>query len=134
MGAPRTRGLAAGVLTLVLALGAAVPAAALGGAAAPTVRTLGHRDSANLRAPVHATIVISNFMFHPMRIVVAPGERIVVVNKDSVVHTLTAINGRFTTGDIPVHGRRVVVAPRKKGTYHYFCKIHQFMTGTIVVR
>lgn len=134
MRAPQRRGLATTVLTVVLALGAAVPAAALGGAAAPTVRTLGHRDSSSLRAPVHATIVISNFMFHPMRIVVAPGERIVVVNKDSVVHTLTAINGRFTTGDIPVHGRRVVVAPRKKGTYHYFCKIHQFMTGTIVVR
>jgi plastocyanin len=127
------RALAATAATLALALGAAVPAAALGGAPAPSVHAIsaarGHRPGVE-----HATVVIANFMFHPMRLVVRPGERIVVENRDSVVHTLTATDGRFSTGDVPAHGTRAIVAPRARGTYRYFCAIHQFMTGTIVVR
>ncbi len=127
------RALAVTAATLALALAAAVPAAALGGAPAASVRTL-PAVRTHRRAPAHATVIISNFMFHPMRLVVRPGERIVVRNKDSVVHTLTATDGRFSTGHIPAHGSRSIRAPRVKGTYHYYCAIHQFMTGTIVVR
>lgn len=126
------RGALATVATLVLALGAAVSAAALGGAAGAAAHPV--RPDARAPRAAHATVVISNFMFHPMRLVVAPGERIVVENKDAVVHTLTAVDGRFSTGNVPAHGERTITAPRAKGTYHYICAIHQFMTGTIVVR
>ncbi|HQU27465.1 MAG TPA: cupredoxin domain-containing protein, partial [Acidimicrobiales bacterium] len=125
---------AATAATLSLALGAAVPAAALGGAPAPTVHSVLRATRAHRSGSAHATVVIANFTFHPMRLVVAPGERIVVQNKDAVVHTLTATDGRFSTGDIPAHGTRAIRAPRAKGTYHYLCAIHQFMTGSIVVR
>jgi len=57
-----------------------------------------------------------------------------VTNKDSVTHTLTATGGRFNTGDIS-GGQTKTFTPRMKvGTYHYICNIHQYMTGTIVVR
>ena len=128
------RALAATAATLALALGAAVPAAVVSGATAPTAHSVDRATGTHPRVSAHATVVISNFMFHPMRLVVSPGERVVVVNKDAVVHTLTATTGRFSTGDIPAHGSRAMRAPRARGTYHYLCAIHQFMTGTIVVR
>lgn len=80
------------------------------------------------------TITISNFMYHPMKLTVAPGATITVTNKDSVTHTLTAAQGQFNTGNIAPGRTKRFRAPTKKGTYHYICAIHQFMMGTIVVK
>lgn len=80
------------------------------------------------------TIMISNFMFHPMVLTVRPGTTITVTNKDTVVHTLTATGGQFNTGNISPHKTKTFTAPKKTGTYHYFCAIHQFMMGKLIVR
>ncbi|MCL5054023.1 cupredoxin domain-containing protein [Ferrimicrobium acidiphilum] len=80
-----------------------------------------------------ATIVISNFQFIPDQVVVHQGEEIIVHNEDSVGHTLTANNGSFGTGVIsPGHTVHFIIHD-KPGTYPFLCRIHQFMTGTIVV-
>ncbi len=79
-------------------------------------------------------ITISNFMFSPMRVSVAPGSTVSVTNKDSVTHTLTATGGQFDTGDIDGGQTKTFTAPSKAGTYSYICNIHQYMMGTIVVR
>ena len=73
-------------------------------------------------------------MFSPMRVSVAPGSTVSVTNKDSVAHTLTATGGQFNTGDINGGQTKTFTAPSKAGTYSYICNIHQYMTGTIVVR
>jgi plastocyanin len=80
------------------------------------------------------SITISNFMFSPMSLTVEPGSTIMVTNKDSATHTLTATGGQFDTGDIDQNHTKTFTAPSKAGTYHYICNIHQFMTGTIVVK
>ena len=79
-------------------------------------------------------ITISNFMFSPMHVSVAPGSTVSVTNKDSVAHTLTATGGQFDTGDINGGQTKTFTAPSKAGTYSYICNIHQYMMGTIVVR
>ncbi len=79
------------------------------------------------------TIVISNFMFSPMKTTVAPGATVTVTNKDSVDHTLTSKSGGFGTGDIPGGQSKTFTAPAKAGSYSYICTIHQYMTGTLVV-
>ena len=81
-----------------------------------------------------ATITISNFQFHKMVLKVKPGALIKVTNTDSVTHTLTSVHNRFNTGDIGGGRTKSLRAPRKAGTYRYFCGIHQFMTGTIIVK
>jgi plastocyanin len=81
-----------------------------------------------------STITISNFMFMPMSISVSPGATVKVTNKDTATHTLTAIGGQFTTGNITHDQTKIFTAPSKPGTYHYICSIHQFMMGTIVVK
>jgi plastocyanin len=80
------------------------------------------------------SITISNFMFMPMAASVAPGSTVQVTNKDSVTHTLSATGGQFNTGDIGPGQTKTFTAPEKAGSYHYICNIHQYMTGTIVVR
>lgn len=80
------------------------------------------------------TIVIKNFAFHPAHDVVAPGAKITVTNKDSVTHTLTSLSNAFNTGDLAPGKTTSITAPQKAGRYPYRCNIHQYMTGTLVVR
>ena len=80
------------------------------------------------------SITISNFMFDPMSLTVAPGGTVRVTNKDSATHTLTATGGQFNTGDIDQNQTKTFTAPMKPGTYHYICNIHQYMMGSIVVK
>ncbi len=80
------------------------------------------------------SITISNFMFNPMSLTVAPGGTVSVTNKDSATHTLTATGGQFNTGDIDQNQTKTFTAPMKPGTYHYICNIHQYMMGSIIVK
>jgi plastocyanin len=81
-----------------------------------------------------SSITISNFMFQPMSLSVAPGGMIKVTNKDSATHTLTATGGQFNTGDITQNHTKTFIVPTKPGTYHYICNIHQYMMGSIIVK
>jgi plastocyanin len=82
------------------------------------------------------TIVIKNFMFSPATLTVSPGTVVTVRNEDSVTHTLTdkADPKLFSTGNVAPGQVKTFKAPGKAGTYPYLCTIHQYMTGTLVVR
>jgi plastocyanin len=75
-------------------------------------------------------------MFSPMTLTVAPGATVTVRNEDSVTHTLTdkASSSLFGTGDIAAGRSMTFHAPKQSGSYTYICEIHQYMTGTLVVR
>ena len=74
-------------------------------------------------------------MFSPASLTVAPGAIVTVQNKDSVTHTLTdkANSTLFSTGDISPGQTKTFKAPAKPGSYPFFCMIHQYMPGTLVV-
>ena len=108
-----------------VALASATPLGALALGPAPV--------PAGASAPARVTITISNFMFHPMRVRVAPGAVVRVVNHDHVVHTLTALGAIFNTGRIRYDATRTFRAPRRPGVYRFDCTVHPFMTGAIVV-
>jgi len=82
------------------------------------------------------TIVIKNFMFSPATLSVSPGTVVTVRNQDSVTHTVTdkADPKLFSTGDVGPGQVKTFKAPGKAGSYPYICTIHQYMTGTLVVR
>ncbi len=117
----------------VLLLAACSSGSASSAAAGPASQTAAATASS---AGMADTIVIKNFMFSPMSLTVAPGTRITVRNEDSVTHTLTdkASSTVFGTGDIAAGQAKTFNAPNKAGSYSYICEIHQYMTGTIVVR
>ncbi len=120
------------LLALVLAV------ANSSGAASPSI---GQRSPARTTAGGAASVKvkIENFTFIPAKFTVSPGERIVVTNKDSVTHTFTAVPGtrpygNFTSGDIAPGKTVTVIAPRRPGSYAFYCHIHPFMTGTLNVK
>ena len=84
------------------------------------------------------TVVIKNFKFSPAAPKVQPGERVEVKNEDSVAHTLSAgpaakFTKLFNTGNIAPGQSAFFVAPKQAGGYSFYCKIHTFMTGMLVV-
>ncbi|HEY2443358.1 MAG TPA: cupredoxin domain-containing protein [Streptosporangiaceae bacterium] len=120
----RRRVLAAAGLTAIM------PLAACGGSTVP-----GHAGSSPAAAGA-GTIVIKNFMFHPMSLTVSPGATITIRNEDPTTHTLTdkADPTLFGTGDVGPGQTKTITAPGKAGSYPYICTIHQFMAGALVVR
>ena len=75
-------------------------------------------------------------MFSPASLTVSPGAVVTVKNEDSVTHTLTDKTDQtlFNTGPVGPGQTKTFKAPDKPGSYPFFCTIHQFMTGTLVVR
>jgi plastocyanin len=119
------------VPTVVLAL--TVPVVAL----VTVVVTLQVTDDATSAAPRRAAsgtaIAIENFQYAPDPITVSAGARVTVTNDDGTVHTLTADQGQFDTGDLD-GGASKSITINAPGTYAYHCTIHNYMTGTIEVR
>jgi len=84
-------------------------------------------------------ISIKSFAFMPSTFTVAPGASIVVTNHDSVTHTFTAMpgshpQGTFNSGDIAPGKTVTITAPKKPGSYAYYCAIHNYMIGTLIVK
>jgi len=93
-------------------------------------------SSAGQKPVTSDSIVIKNFAFSPPSLTVSPGAVVTVRNEDSVTHTLTdkADSKLFNTGSVSPGQTKTFTAPDKPGSYPFLCTIHQFMTGTLVVR
>jgi len=79
-----------------------------------------------------AGVNIDHFKFHPGKLVVGKGAKVVFANSASIAHTATD-RGVFDTGHIKP-GHSVAVRFERRGTFAYHCEIHPFMHGKIVVR
>ena len=83
-------------------------------------------------------VTIKNFQFSPANPHVSPGERIEVKNLDPVAHSLTSGPAAkfakvFSTGLIQQGQVKFIVAPKQPGAYPFYCVVHHFMTGMMVV-
>ena len=83
-------------------------------------------------------VTIKNFQFSPANPQVSPGERIEVKNLDPVAHSLTSGPAAkfakfFNTGLIQQGQVKFIVAPKQPGAYPFYCVVHHFMTGMMVV-
>ncbi len=79
-------------------------------------------------------ISIKNFKYAPPTLIAAPGAKIAVTNDDQTVHTVTASDKSFDTGDLDGGATASITAPTEPGTYSYICDIHQYMQGTLKVQ
>lgn len=103
-----------------------------GAAAAAAVGLAGFAHSAPA-APAKS-VKITMFKFRPQRLVVKAGTRVTWTNKDGDPHTVTTRRGHALNSQALDTGKKYSVVLRKPGTYAYFCKIHPFMHGVVVVR
>ncbi len=110
---------------------AALAATLVVGGIAPASGRGGHHDRHQKRGKSRK-VEIEDFAYHPGRVVVSRGTRVVFANRDSARHTATR-HGSFATGVIRP-GRSASVRFRRPGVYRFHCTIHPFMHGKIVVR
>ena len=89
-------------------------------------------SGATVRAGANA-VVIKDFAFAPSTLSVPDGTTLKVTNDDGATHTLTARDGDFNTGDLG-GGRTATITLKKSGKLDYYCKFHDYMTGTLVVK
>lgn len=115
----------AALATLVIGLVLAVSAPA----------ATGSHAGAQRGTPRHPVIVIKNFGYTG-NLLVRPGVRVKVINRDGVEHTLTHHQrGHFNTGPIPAAGGvRFFTAPTALGSFPFGCRFHPEMAGTLHVR
>jgi plastocyanin len=74
-----------------------------------------------------------NYLPATFTVVIGVNNTVNFVNLDSTVHTVTATDGSFDSGDISVVGGTWTHTFTTPGTYSFHCKYHTWMTGTITV-
>lgn len=79
------------------------------------------------------SVEIKNDAFSPSTITITAGTTVTFTNGDDDAHTVTATDGSFDSKglDSSARWRHTFVKP---GTYAYYCQLHPFMKGTIVVK
>ena len=87
--------------------------------------------SAGQRAAQSITIV--NDSFKPVTLAVSVGTKVTFTNNDDDPHTVTSVQPLFDSHAL-AQGDTFGYVFRKPGTYQYYCKVHPFMKGTIVVK
>ncbi|MBV8066511.1 MAG: cupredoxin family copper-binding protein [Candidatus Eremiobacteraeota bacterium] len=79
------------------------------------------------------TVEIKNDAYSPPTLTIRAGETVTFSNEDDDAHTVTATDGSFDSKGLDTGGiwRHKFDKP---GAYAYFCELHPFMKGTIVVK
>ena len=80
--------------------------------------------------------------YDPYAITVSPGDKVIWDNQDTVVHTATSGNpltvrpdGKFDTRLVGANQKSMpITMPTQPGEYRYFCLVHPFLSGTVIVQ
>ena len=90
--------------------------------------------------PLGSSAATSGAGFEPHEVTVSPGATIVWDNQDNALHTATSgkspnADGKFDSGLVGAKQQsKPVTMPTEPGEYPYFCTLHPFLTGTVVVQ
>jgi plastocyanin len=78
------------------------------------------------------TVKISNDAYVPVTVKIKKGTTVSFTNRDFETHTVTAKDGSFGSPPM-VFGSTWKHLFKNQGKYPYYCKIHPFMNGLVVV-
>lgn len=84
-------------------------------------------------AHVVHTVEMRGFAFHPERLEVSRGDRVVWVNRDIAPHTATSAEGGWDSGNMST-GEEWALSATEPGRTEYDCALHASMRGVLVVR
>jgi plastocyanin len=84
-------------------------------------------------------MTMKNFKFFPANPEVQPGERVEVTNFDAAPHSVSSgvppkDSSLFDTGLLAQGKTGFFIAPKKAGRYPFFCLVHHFMVGMLIVK
>ena len=120
--------------------GTAPPVAAPTTAPSTAVGTAPSSPRSGAAVPAPLVVTIRNFAFLPQNPVLAPGQGVVIINRDTAAHTWTAApqsGWTFDSGNIAPGSSARFPGFAKAGRYPVLCLYHAempAMTGTITVR
>lgn len=94
-------------------------------------------DEPTAAAPVPDAVTVKGFLFKPASLSVKAGAAVTWTNRDDIAHTITSgspgsTKGEFDSGDVTL-GKTFTHTFGTAGTFAYFCKNHNSMTGQITV-
>lgn len=75
----------------------------------------------------------SHYAFSPEKITVPAGTEVTWINRDSSNHIVTSTEGKFDSGNIGPGGSYSYIF-KDAGGYNYYCKIHTYMKGYVIVK
>jgi plastocyanin len=78
------------------------------------------------------TIRIVGMQFEPAELIVKRGTRIVWINDDMFLHTVTATDRAFDSGSIAASASWTYLATQSS-THEYVCALHPTMKGRLIV-
>ena len=84
--------------------------------------------------PKPAVIVhMHNFAFAPATVHIKAGDTVEWINDDDDAHTVDSTDKSFTSGGLDTHDK-YLHAFAKAGSFTYFCALHPYMKGTVIVQ
>jgi plastocyanin len=90
--------------------------------------------------PLGSSGATSGAGYEPPEITVSPGATLMWDNKDNALHTATSgesptPDGKFDSGIVGANQQsKPITMPTEPGEYKYFCTLHPFLQGTVVVQ
>jgi plastocyanin len=89
------------------------------------------------RTSLGPVVAVVNYRFYPSTVTVSKGTTVTWVNMDFVQHTVTAGSEQAPTGLFDSHElyhmQSFSYTFDTPGTYNYYCDVHPYMVGTVVV-
>jgi amicyanin len=89
---------------------------------------------ADAPAAAPAQVSIFNYKFDPETLTVTAGTTVTWTNKDEIPHSVASSDKSFKGSGGLDTGDTYSYTFDKPGTYKYYCTLHPFMTGVIVVK
>ena len=80
----------------------------------------------------NANVGIAKFAFTPAALTVKSGETVTFENHDSTVHSIVGVGGFFRSKPLDTDDKFSFTFD-KPGEYSYFCGLHPYMKGKVVV-
>ncbi len=83
--------------------------------------------------PTSTEVKISGFAFVPAAVTVSAGNTVTWTNQDSVRHTVTSETGLFDSVRLSINDSFSYTFT-DRGTFSYYCSIHPYMKGEVIVK
>lgn len=81
-----------------------------------------------------ASVSITNYKFDAPVLRISPGTRVTWTNVDEAPHTVTSTDKRFVSSPALDSNDHYAYTFTKAGTYRYYCTLHPFMAGEVIVQ
>ena len=88
---------------------------------------------ASAAPPSTVDVRIEKFTYGPKEITVAPGTKVIWINRDETPHTVTSTDKSFASKGLDTDDKFEQTFA-KEGDFNYLCTVHPFMTGVVHVR